>query len=136
MIVLEAARAICDLAFQDPKGGMEVCGADLTPILTGIEEERVFVQHSISHFIRSALQIMLSNQRSAVRFAAVRTLNKLSRSRPQAVARCNTEIEALLTDGNRSIATLALTTLLKTGHEAGVERLIKQISLLMAGELH
>lgn len=82
-----------------------------------------------------ALQIMLSNQRPAVRFAAVRTLNTLSRSRPQAVARCNNEIEALLSDGNRSIATLALTSLLKTGHESGVERLIKQISLLMAGKL-
>ncbi|XP_055381634.1 uncharacterized protein LOC129612154 [Condylostylus longicornis] len=113
MTVLEAARALCDLACDDPRGGMEICGTDLTPTLT-------------------ALQIMLSNQRSAVRFAAVRTLNKLSRARPLAVARCNSEIEALLSDGNRSIATLALTTLFKTGHESGIERLIKQISLLMS----
>lgn len=77
---------------------------------------------------------MLSNQRPAVRFAAVRTLNKLSRFRPLTVSRCNAELETLLTDGNRSIATLALTTLLKTGHESGVERLIKQISSLMAGK--
>jgi len=33
----------------------------------------------------------------------------------------------LITDQNRSIATLAITTLLKTGAEASVERLMKQI---------
>lgn len=38
MIVLEAARALCDLAADDPKGGMDVCGTDLAPTLTGKRE--------------------------------------------------------------------------------------------------
>lgn len=36
-------------------------------------------------------------------------------------------MEQLITDQNRSIATLAITTLLKTGAEASIERLMKQI---------
>lgn len=47
---------------------------------------------------------------------------------PQAVMSCNVDLEQLITDQNRSIATLAITTLLKTGSEASVERLMKQIS--------
>jgi coatomer protein complex subunit gamma len=33
---------------------------------------------------------------------------------------------------NRSIATLAITTLLKTGNEGGVDRLMKQIGTFMS----
>merc|ERR1712194_825393 len=40
--------------------------------------------------------------------------------------------EGLINDGNRSIATLAITTLLKTGSESGVERLMKQITSFMS----
>ena len=36
-------------------------------------------------------------------------------------------MEALISDQNRSIATLAITTLLKTGNENSIERLIKQV---------
>ena len=41
---------------------------------------------------------------------------------------CNLDLENLITDVNRSIATLAITTLLKTGAESSVDRLMKQIS--------
>lgn len=34
---------------------------------------------------------------------------------PMAVTNCNIDMESLITDQNRSIATLAITTLLKTG---------------------
>jgi len=47
---------------------------------------------------------------------------------PQAVTGCNVDLENLINDSNRSIATLAITTLLKTGAEASVDRLMKQIS--------
>lgn len=47
---------------------------------------------------------------------------------PEAVTACNMDLEQLITDQNRSIATLAITTLLKTGVESSVERLMKQIS--------
>jgi coatomer subunit gamma len=53
---------------------------------------------------------------------------------PDAVTRCNEEMEACINDPNRSIATLALTTLLKTGGENSVDRLMKQIGAFM-GEI-
>ena len=47
---------------------------------------------------------------------------------PGTVTACNLDLENLITDSNRSIATLAITTLLKTGSESSVDRLIKQIT--------
>ena len=62
------------------------------------------------------------------RFAAVRTLNKVAMTHPMAVTNCNIDMEALISDSNRSIATLAITTLLKTGNEGSVDRLLKQVT--------
>ncbi|KAI6206983.1 Coatomer subunit gamma [Aphelenchoides besseyi] len=76
----------------------------------------------------NVLQLFCSSPKPSLRFAAVRTLNKISINYPQAVISCNVDLEQLITDQNRSIATLAITTLLKTGSEASVERLMKQIS--------
>jgi coatomer subunit gamma len=42
------------------------------------------------------------------------------------------DLENLITDTNRSISTFAITTLLKTGNESSVDRLMKQISGFMA----
>jgi coatomer subunit gamma len=53
-------------------------------------------------------------------------------TRPLAVMNCNAELESLMTDQNRSIATLAITTLLKTGNESSVDRLMKQITSFMS----
>lgn len=75
----------------------------------------------------SVLQLFCSSPKPALRFAAVRTLNRISINYPQAVISCNVDLEQLITDQNRSIATLAITTLLKTGAENSVERLMKQI---------
>lgn len=47
---------------------------------------------------------------------------------PLVVTSCNLDLENLITDSNRSIATLAITTLLKTGAESAVDRLMKQIA--------
>ena len=70
----------------------------------------------------SALQMFCSSQTTAVRFAAVRTLNQISIEHPLAVSACNMDLETLISDSNRSIATLAITTLLKTGAESCIER--------------
>ncbi|KAL4337687.1 hypothetical protein AHAS_Ahas12G0135100 [Arachis hypogaea] len=50
---------------------------------------------------------------------------------PMAVTNCNIDMESLISDQNRSIATLAITTLLKTGNESSVKGLIKQITNFM-----
>ena len=67
-----------------------------------------------------------------MRFAAIRTLNKVALSHPAALKVCNLDMEGLITDPNRSIATLAITTLLKTGNESSVDRLMKQIATFMS----
>lgn len=80
----------------------------------------------------NALQLLLSSQKPTLRFAAVRTLGDLAMRHPSAVQSCNLDLETLVTDSNRSVATLAITTLLKTGNEASVDRLTKQISGFMS----
>ncbi|XP_014776562.1 coatomer subunit gamma-2 [Octopus bimaculoides] len=79
----------------------------------------------------SVLQLFCSSPKPTLRFAAVRTLNKVAMKHPAAVTACNLDLENLITDLNRSIATLAITTLLKTGSESSVDRLMKQISNFM-----
>jgi coatomer subunit gamma len=83
-----------------------------------------------------------------LKFAATRTLASLAMLHPTSVATCNVDLENLITDTNRSVATYAITTLLKvsllsvviilhlntslqTGNEASVDRLMKQITGFM-----
>merc|ERR1712004_382155 len=80
----------------------------------------------------SVLQLFCSSPKPTLRFAAVRTLNKVAMTHPAAVTACNLDLENLITDSNRSIATLAITTLLKTGAESSVDRLMKQITSFMS----
>lgn len=51
---------------------------------------------------------------------------------PAAVTACNLDLEGLITDPNRSVATLAITTLLKTGAESSIDRLMKQIATFVS----
>lgn len=104
LVVYEAARAICHLPNTAPE--------DLNPAI-------------------SVLQLFLSSPKPAVRFAAIRTLAMVANSHPRIVSKCNEDLEALIGDSNRSIATLAITTLLKTGSENSIDRLLKQISAFL-----
>ena len=47
------------------------------------------------------------------------------------VEACNSDLEALVNDPNRSVATLAVSTLLKTVDVTRIEPLLKQISSYM-----
>jgi coatomer protein complex subunit gamma len=76
--------------------------------------------------------MFLSSAKPTIRFSAVKTLNRIAMIHPDAVTSCNVDLESLISDTNRSIATLAITTLLKTGSEGSVERLMKQISSFMS----
>ncbi|KAJ6796479.1 coatomer subunit gamma-2 [Iris pallida] len=105
MVIFEAARAITELN--------GVTSKELTPAIT-------------------VLQLFLSSSKPVLRFAAVRTLNKVAMTHPLAVTNCNIDMESLISDQNRSIATLAITTLLKTGNESSVDRLMKQITSFMS----
>lgn len=57
---------------------------------------------------------------------------QVANTHPLAVTNCNIDMESLISDQNRSIATLAITTLLKTGNESSVDRLMKQITNFMS----
>ncbi|KAI9882749.1 MAG: serine/threonine protein kinase [Watsoniomyces obsoletus] len=78
------------------------------------------------------LQMFLVSPRAVTKFAAIRILHTFASFKPDAVRPCNPDIESLIANSNRSIATFAITTLLKTGNEASVDRLMKQIAGFMA----
>jgi len=104
MVNFEAARAICEMKHVAP-----------TQLTKSI----------------AVLQLFLSSPKPALKFAATRTLASLALLHPTSVATCNLDLENLITDSNRSVATYAITTLLKTGNEASVDRLMKQITGFM-----
>lgn len=64
--------------------------------------------------------------------SSLRPPKQVAMKHPSAVTACNLDLENLVTDSNRSIATLAITTLLKTGSESSIDRLMKQISSFMS----
>lgn len=105
IVNIEAAKAICDVR-------------DVT------DAEVMQAVH--------VLQLFLTSPRSVTKFAAIRVLHSFASFKPDAVRQCNPDIESLITNSNRSIATFAITTLLKTGNESSVDRLMKQISGFMA----
>lgn len=78
------------------------------------------------------LQLFLTSPRAITKFAAIRILHQLASTKPDSVRPCNQDIESLITNSNRSIATFAITTLLKTGNEQSVDRLMKQLSGFMS----
>lgn len=104
MVIFEAAKAICRLP------GVEA--TDLTPAVT-------------------VLQLFLTSPKSSLRFASIRTLSEVATRHPLSLIKCNDDMEGLVSDSNRSIATLAITTLLKTGSENSIDRLMKKISSFM-----
>lgn len=105
MVNFEAARAVSDIP-------------DCTD-----EEARLAV---------NTLQLYLSSPRPVTKFTAIRILHQFASFKPTIVNFHNQDIELLISYSNRSIATFAITTLLKTGNESSVDRLLTQISGFMA----
>ncbi|GKT96108.1 coatomer subunit gamma [Colletotrichum tofieldiae] len=105
MVNFEAAKAICDIR--------DVTDAEVSQAV-------------------HVLQLFLTSPRAVTKFAALRILHNFASFKPNAVNVCNPDIELLISNSNRSIATFAITTLLKTGNEASVDRLMKQISGFMS----
>jgi coatomer protein complex subunit gamma len=104
MVNFEAARAICNMD--------NVTEKEVAPAL-------------------QLLQLFITSPRFIGRFTAIRILQDFATKHPRLVNPLNQDIESLISDSNRSIATYAITTLLKTGNEASVDRLMKEISGFM-----
>lgn len=77
------------------------------------------------------LRAYLESPRATSRFAAIRALNRFAGIHLEIIAACNDDIEQLITDSNQSIATYAITALLKTGSESSVDGLIDRISNIL-----
>lgn len=74
------------------------------------------------------LQQFLPSPKPVQRFAAVKTLSQVVHRFPLLVSHCAKDLEYLINDPNRTTATLAITTLLKTGVESSIDHLMKSIT--------
>eukprot|EP00948_MAST-09A_sp_MAST-9A-sp1_P003290 g3290.t1 len=104
MVIVEAAKAMCRL----PK----VTVADLEPAI-------------------NVLQLLLNSPTSTLRFSSLRILNQVAQQFPVAIFKCSEDLEGLIHDRNRGIATLACSTLLKIASESQIDRLVKQLKGFM-----
>lgn len=75
----------------------------------------------------SCFQVLLLVPRTALRFGAVRALNRIAMVAPERVLVCVPELEALVNDPLRAVSTYAVTTLLKAGTPENVDRLVRTI---------
>lgn len=123
-----------------------------SPVSSSSALASVPFHRALTSLLRAVLQLFLSAPTATLKFAAIRTLAQLAQTNPGAVQTCNLDMEKLINDENRSVATFAITTLLKvrsvapslfpneltessahqTGNEASVDRLMKQISAFMS----
>lgn len=78
------------------------------------------------------LRAYLESPRATSRFAAIRALSKYAEQAPGAIASCNDEMESLVADANQTIATYAITTLLRTGSESNMNSLIDRVGTIVA----
>lgn len=77
------------------------------------------------------VRAFLGSPRTAAKFSAVRILNRYAMEHPAEASVANPELEGLISDSSRAIATYAITTLLKTGRESNVDRLVSKITGFM-----
>ncbi|NP_001036846.1 nonclathrin coat protein gamma1-COP [Bombyx mori] len=135
-------RFAAKLAEEDPSEASEPYLEFIESCLRNKSEMVVYeAAHAIVNLRKSAkdlaqavsvLQIFCGSSKATLRLAGARTLARLTAKHPNAVAACAVDLENLISDSNRSVATLAVTTLLATGAESSIDRLMKQISEFMS----
>ncbi|KAH8741619.1 coatomer SEC21 gamma subunit like (beta adaptin) [Cryptosporidium ryanae] len=101
----------------------------ITDILKYLHEQQ---DHRAIGFIdtnqmTNSLQMLLNSTTPVARFSAARILNTLADVNPNIVFKCQHELEPLLNDSNRVVATLVLTILLKIAQENNLDKFVKQI---------
>jgi len=105
MVNFESARAICE-AKHVPEAQMSRSIAGRVPCTLNA----IAPCPTCSPVV---LQLFLSSPKPILKFAAMRTLASLAPTHPESVATCNVDLEGLISNPNRSVATYAITTLLK-----------------------
>lgn len=100
-VSFEAAKSICELSEK-----------------LNIDFEAAF---------KSILDSLVTGE-SVLKYASLKVLNRLASFNPKEVALASSEIEPLINDPNTSIASMAISTLLKVCTEVYVQKLLAQIS--------
>ncbi|VUZ96132.1 coatomer subunit gamma, putative [Plasmodium vivax] len=118
MILFECIKCIFQLAIYDKAG----------------RNSTTVFNVDILNECMKVCQIFLLSSKVVDKFSIIRQINNLSHHRPHVASKINQDIESLLTDSNKSICVLAFTTLLKTGNEANIDRLLSQINNYMTGD--
>lgn len=100
MVAYEAARALCALP------------------MTRAEDLDIAVNR---------LRTFLKSSKPAVCYSSLKTLSVVANRQPRLVSKCDSELEKLLKDKNRALATLSVITLLRTGSEDSIDDLLRKI---------
>ena len=101
VVTFEAAKSLCELSEK-----------------LNIDPEPAF---------KSIVDFLVTGE-SILKYASLKVLNRLATHNPKEVSLCSSEIEPLINDSNTSIASMAISTLLKTCTEVYVQKLLAQIS--------
>ncbi|CAD26173.1 COATOMER PROTEIN GAMMA SUBUNIT [Encephalitozoon cuniculi GB-M1] len=101
MVFMEAARAVCALS--------EEYGSQ-------------FVDQTVQ-----SLRTFLKSTNVVLQFSAMRIISQLAQKYPQKVSVANKEVEDLVSSENKTISMFAITSLLKTGTEETIDRLVNLI---------
>ena len=111
MVNYEAARAICEMKNVTTSELHQPIASEWTCWLLTMRSVLIRAPSPV-------LQMFLTSPKSTLKFAAIRTLAVLAQTQPIAVQTCNLDMEKLINDDNRSVATFAITTLLKVSPTA------------------
>jgi len=101
MVIIEASKAICEVAPNS---------------LTHLES------------VYNLLQSMIAAPKSLVKYSALRILKRIAPTQLQLVSQCAPELEKLVTYANKSVASMAISILLKIAKEKDVDELLSTIS--------
>jgi len=80
---------------------------------------------NIENAFQVLIQLAQNSGKPVYKFAALRIINRVAGKQPRLISMCQTELDILITDPNRSVASLAISTLLKTCNEDQVGKLLK-----------
>ncbi|VWU52675.1 coatomer subunit gamma, putative, partial [Hepatocystis sp. ex Piliocolobus tephrosceles] len=118
IILFECIRCIFELAIYDK---------------TNKNSTLVFNYDILNDCIKIC-QLFLLSSNTIDKFGIIRQINKLSHFRPLIMSKLNEDIETLLLENNRNVCILAFTTLLKTGNEANIDKLLNQLNSYMSSD--
>ena len=77
--------------------------------------------------IFGSLQNLLGKSKFIMKYAALKMINKIAYFKPDLVSNCKTDLETLVTHINKSVASMAISILLKICKEIEIEPLLARI---------